>query len=74
MIQTFVLQESSHLQEAIPGIYADTAFGVHSTIHMTTQATPMQLVLSCNSILNIQHLADWRYIQSHKQDLINKIT
>ena len=72
MIQTFVLQESSHPQEAIPGIFAAIAFGIHSTIHTTMQATSMQLVFGCNSILNIQHLADWRYIQSHKQDLINK--
>ena len=31
----------------------------------------MQLVFGCDSILNVQHLADWRYIQSRKQDLIN---
>ena len=36
-----------------------------------TKTTPMQLVFGCNSILNVQHLADWRYIQSCKQDLIN---
>ena len=31
----------------------------------------MQLVFGRDSILNVQHLADWRYIQSQKQDLIN---
>ena len=33
--------------------------------------TPMQVVFGRDSIMNIQHLADWRYIQSRKQDLIN---
>ena len=59
------------MQEEIPGILAAIAFSIQSTIHTTMKAMPMQVVFGCNSIMNIQHLADWRYIQSRKQDLIN---
>ena len=74
MIRTFMLQEMSNPHEAIPGIFAAIAFGICSTIHTTTRATPMQLVFGRDSILNVQHLADWRYIQYQKQNLINKNT
>ena len=66
MIRTFVLQEGAQPQEAIPGIFSAIAFGICSTIHTTTRATPMQLVFGRDSILNVQHLADWRYIQYQK--------
>ena len=32
----------------------------------------MQLVFGHNTILNIQNIADWKYIQLHKQKVINK--
>ena len=41
MIRTFKIQDSLHLQEAIPGIFAAIAFGICSIIHITMQATPM---------------------------------
>ena len=74
MIRTFVLHEGTQPQDAIPGIFAAIAFGIRSTIHTTTKATPMQLVFGRDSIMNIQHLADWRYIATEKQKLINKNT
>ena len=53
MIRTFVLQEGTQPQEAIPRIFAAIAFGIHSTIHTTTKATPMQLVFGRDSIMNV---------------------
>ena len=46
------------------------AFAVRATVNTTTQATPMQLVFGRDAILNIQHRADWKYIQDRKQKLI----
>ena len=71
MLRTFEIPAYENAQDQIPGILAAIAFGIRSTIHTTTRATPMQLVFGRDSILNVQHLADWRYIQSRKQDLIN---
>ena len=71
MLQTFDIPAENFMQEEIPGILAAIAFGICSTIHTTMKATPMQVVFGRDSIMNIQHLADWRYIQSRKQDLIN---
>ena len=39
---------------------------------MTTKSTPAQLVFGRDSILNIQHQANWWMIQKQKQNLINK--
>ena len=64
MLRTFEIPAYENAREQIPGILAAIAFGICSTIHTTTRATPMQLVFGCDSILNVQHLADWRYIQS----------
>ena len=44
MLRTFEIPEYENAQDQIPGILADIAFGICSTIHTTTRATPMQLV------------------------------
>ncbi len=36
------------------------------------QATPAQLVFGRDSILNVKHEADWKYIKQRKQTLIDK--
>ncbi len=48
------------------------AFGVRATYHTTLQATPAQLVFGRDSILNVRHEADWKYIKQRKQTLIDK--
>ena len=45
---------------------------IQSTVHTTTQHTPMQLVFGRDAILNIAHDANWKLIKDRKQDLINK--
>ena len=52
------------------GILSAVVFGIRSTVHTTTQATPMQLVFGRDSILNIKHLANWRYITERKEKRI----
>ena len=72
MIQTFDIPKNKTAQEQVPGILAAISYGIRSTIHTTTRATPMQLVFGRDSILNVQHLADWKYIQTRKQNMIVK--
>ena len=52
------------------GILAATMFAIRSTVHTTTQSTPMQLVFGRDAFLNIAHDANWRYIKERKQRLI----
>ena len=72
MICIFDIPSTETVQDQIPGMLEAIAYGIRSTIHMTTRATPMQLVFGRDSILNIKHVADWKYIQSRKQDMIVK--
>ena len=72
MIRMFDIPNMENPEEQVPGMLAAIASGICSTIHTTTRATPMQLVFGRDAILNVKHLADWRYIKSRKQIIINK--
>ena len=54
------------------GILSATAFAVRSTFHTTLQNTPGQLVFGRDMILNVKHEANWEYIRSRKQKIIEK--
>jgi len=73
IIRTFEL-ETNYLDEEDPwkGILCATAFAIRSTYHTTLQKTPGQLIFGRDMILNIKHKADWEYIRSRKQSIINK--
>ena len=73
MIKTFEVQDRD-MDEEEPwiGILSAVAWAIRSTYHTTTQATPGQLVFGRDMIWNLPHIADWRYIQQRKQDMINK--
>ena len=70
MIRTFPVQELDQI-DPWKGILSAVAFAVRSTIHRTTQATPMQLVFGRDAILNIQFRANWKKIKDRKQKIIN---
>ena len=72
MIKTFQIYDREDLEEQDPwsGILAAIMFGVRATYHTTLEATPAQLVFGRDSVLPIQHQADWKYIQSKKRKLI----
>lgn len=72
VLRTYEIPKGEVTQDKIPGTLAAISFGICSALHTTMQATPMQLVFGRDSILNVQHLADWKYIQSRKQKLIIK--
>ena len=73
MVRSFQL-EDQYLDTEDPwkGILSVAAFAVRSTIHTTTQKSPAQLVFGRDMILNITHKANWEFIRSRKQELINK--
>ena len=73
MIRAFEVEEN-YLDEDDPwaGILTATAFAIRSTCHTTLQASPGQLVLGRDMILNIQHKANWTAIRSRKQAVIKK--
>jgi len=52
------------------GLLAAMMFAIRTTVHTTTQHTPMQLVFGCDAFLNIARAANWRYIKERKQRLI----
>jgi hypothetical protein len=73
IIRTFeVHKENKHEAEYyLEGILSAAMFALRATYHTTTQATPSQLVFGRDAILNVKFQADWDYIRSRKQQLIN---
>jgi hypothetical protein len=58
------------MEDPWSGILSATMFAIRSTVHTTTQHTPMQLVFGRDSFLNISHDANWKFIKERKQRLI----
>ena len=73
IIRTFKIQNMV-LDDDNPwdGILASTMFALRATVHTTTQHTPAQLVFGRDSVLNVQHEANWQLIKERKQKLINR--
>ena len=59
-------------KEPFKGVISVTCFAIRSTVHTTTQHTPMQLVFGRDAILNIAREANWKLIRDRKQKLINQ--
>ena len=49
-------------EEPFKKVISATCFAIRSTVHTTTQYTPMQLVFGHDAILNIAHEASWKLI------------
>ena len=73
MIHTFSVHKNDEIDEndVWSGILGAVAFGIRATVHSTTRVTPIQLVFGRDAILNVQHVANWRYIKDQKQKLID---
>ena len=59
-------------EQPFKGVISATCFAIRSTVHTTTQHTPMQLVFGRDAILNIAHEANWKLIKDRKQKLIDQ--
>eukprot|EP00957_Ditylum_brightwellii_P021043 1585572-Ditylum_brightwellii.AAC.1 len=53
-------------------ILSSVMLALQSMIHMTHKATPMQLVFGRDTMFNVMHLANWYFIQEHRQKIIKK--
>eukprot|EP00957_Ditylum_brightwellii_P097443 7421345-Ditylum_brightwellii.AAC.1 len=53
-------------------ILSAVVFALWSIIHTTHKAILMQLVFGKDAMLNGVHLANWKFIQEHQQNLIKK--
>ena len=75
MVRTFEL-ENKYLDKEDPwkAILSATAFAVRSTISITTQSTPAQLVFGKAMMLNIKHMANWEFIRDRTKIKSTKIT
>ena len=69
MIRPFSAHSNPNIDEEDPwtGILSAVAFAVRSTVHTTTQATPMQLTFGRDAILPLKFTANWAYIRERKQ-------
>ena len=54
------------------GILSMVIFAMQSTVHTTTQATPMWSVFGHDAIMNLTFNANWHLIKMQKQEAINK--
>ena len=72
ILRTFELFKDADANDNIwDGILSAVMFALRATYHTTTQATPMQLVFGRDAILNAKFQADWEYIKTRKQQMIN---
>ena len=73
IIRTMELYDQElDLDKPFKGVISATCFAIRSTVHTTTQHTPMQLVFGRDAILNIAREANWKLIKDQKQKLIDQ--
>ena len=53
-------------------ILSAVIFTMQSTVHTTTQATPMQLVFGRDAIMSLTFDANWHLIKQRRHNLINQ--
>jgi hypothetical protein len=72
MMQTCDIRDKSDLDPHFiwQGVLNAIRGAVRSLVHMTTHATPTQLVFGRDAMLNISFDADWQYIKERKQHRI----
>ena len=54
------------------GILVAVMFATRATINITSRATPEQLVFGCDTMLNVQHEANWTYIKERRDKISSK--
>ena len=66
--------QNNYLDEDEPwsDILLDTDFSVQVAYHTTFQATPVQMVFICDTILNTSFIYDWEAIRRNKKHQIYK--
>ena len=59
-------------QDPWSGFLAAAQFAMRATVHTTLKASPTQLVVQRDTMLNIPFTANWQQIRKRKQTLIDK--
>ena len=73
ILRTFQVNNSElDLDDPWGGTLLALIFAMQSTVHTTTQVTPMQLVFGRDAIMNLTFDANWHLIKMHKQEAIDK--
>ena len=72
MLRTYELQDLEDLTNPLDGILAAISFALRATTHTTLQASPTQLAVGRDHILNVKFEVDWQKICKRKQEMINK--
>ena len=72
MIRSMEVQNTENIGDPFKGILSEGCFIVRATVHTTLQATPSQLALGRDHILNIKFQANWKNICNQKQKIIDK--
>ena len=71
IIRTIAIYDTTvDMKDPWSELLAATMFAIRSTVHTTTQHTPIELVFGRDSFLNISHDANWKFIKERKQCLI----
>ena len=65
-------QDNRDEADAWSGILAAVSFTMRSKYHTTVQATPAQLALDRDALLNIKFQGDWNLIEKHKPQHTNE--
>jgi len=74
ILRTFKIHDTTvDDEDPWSGLLAATMFATRSTVHTTTQHTPMQLVFGHDAFLNIAHDANWKYIIKERKQRLIKI-
>jgi hypothetical protein len=64
MLATKEIGQGLDVWDKWEGILGAVGFAMRATVHMTTQATPMQLVFGRDAIHNVKFLANWQWFSS----------
>eukprot|EP00957_Ditylum_brightwellii_P121454 9262698-Ditylum_brightwellii.AAC.1 len=74
MIRSFEVHDTN-IDEKDPrtGILSGVTFATRATVHTTMQTTPIQLVFGRDTILNVRHETNWKYIQEEKRNSLRNI-
>ena len=75
MLRAFEVHNNAVADEGDPwsGILSVIAFAAWATVHSASRATPMQMVLGHDAMLDMRHLADWRCVHECKQEQTNAL-
>ena len=65
-------QNVDNVNNLVEGELAAVMHSLCATVSTTLKATPGGIAFSCNMLLNVPLIADWKEIQKHREQLVSK--